>query len=116
MFLGVRFDCHESAVFLCVHRSKLIGCGGRGRLLLNGELSILFLRHPCCVSLVHCGAISPAEACLFSSFSFSEVHIDDRRCTAILHASASFELRKSRFFCSGERLFLSLRRRNHLGA
>ena len=46
-FLGVRFDCHESAVFLCVHRSKLIGCGGRGRLLLNGELSILFLRHPC---------------------------------------------------------------------
>ena len=39
IFLGVRFDCRESAVFLCVHRSKLIGCGGRGRLL--------FLRHPC---------------------------------------------------------------------
>ena len=47
MFLGVRFDCRESAVFLCVHRSKLIGVGGRGRLLLNGELSILFRRHPC---------------------------------------------------------------------
>ena len=33
----------------------------------------------------------------FLHFPFPEVHFDDRRCTAILHASASFELRKSRF-------------------
>ena len=46
-FLGVRFDCRESAVFLCAHRSNSIDFGGRGRLLLNGELSMLFLRHPC---------------------------------------------------------------------
>ena len=33
----------------------------------------------------------------FLHFPFPDVHFDDRRYTAILHASASFELRKSRF-------------------